>query len=330
MGYTIESKPASKNGYHSPAEAKKFYGRYARSGVTVHWWGDPKSNPDSAHNNIVNYILGKARAGTGSVNYVLSNKKITELVHPDNVAWASQSGNPTTVSIEFSPNLNAEGYKKAGWLIYQLEKRYKRTLTLYPHKHWNPTQCPGTLSLKRMRQEADKWRAGAYNPKPVPKPVPKPTPTPTPKPPVTIKLRVIDIPNKKVALIRDANLWDLHFAKFPDAKVISTLKKGTIIEVSAKAYHPLGSEYYLSSYSHQKGISNGINVVDCKDIVDPAKTVIQIPEQPKEEVVEIPTEVPADEPVYTTPVQELEARVSIIESVIQAIKNALAKIGIKI
>jgi hypothetical protein len=38
--YPVEIKLASKNGWHTPAEARAYYGRYDRSGITVHWWGD--------------------------------------------------------------------------------------------------------------------------------------------------------------------------------------------------------------------------------------------------------------------------------------------------
>lgn len=139
--YPIEVKIAAKSGWQYPAEAKAYYGRYDRNGFTVHWWDAPNKVKDSDHDTIVNYILGKATAGTGSVNYVLSNSKISMLVEPENVAWASQSGNPTTVSCEFSPHLNDEGYKKAGWLIWQLEKRFNRRLALYKHSDWFQTQC---------------------------------------------------------------------------------------------------------------------------------------------------------------------------------------------
>lgn len=166
MGYAIENRPASKSGWHTPAEAKRYYGRYSREGITVHWWDLPERA--GTHDGTVNYILNKARLGQGSVNYVLSNDKISVLVEPDNVAWASQSGNPTTISIEFDPRLNAEGYRKAGWLIAELERRYGRSLTLYPHKHWVSTQCPGTLDLNRMRAEANKWKAGGNAPAPQP------------------------------------------------------------------------------------------------------------------------------------------------------------------
>lgn len=160
MSYPIEIRSASKNGWHTPVEARAYYGKYSRDGLTIHWWHDPSKVKDSDHDNIVNYILTKAKNGTGSVNYVASNHKITMLVNPDDVAWASQSGNPTTISIEFSPHLNDEGYKRGGWLISELEKRYNRTLKLYPHSHWFNTSCPGNISLERLRKEADKFKQG--------------------------------------------------------------------------------------------------------------------------------------------------------------------------
>lgn len=150
--YPIEQKPASRSTYHSPAEAKAYYGRYSREGITIHWWGD--GTGASNHDNIVNFFL---RRTDGSVNYVLSDNKITQMVDPDNVAWTSQAGNPTTISIEHQPTLGAEGYKKSGWLVYTLEKRYGRKLTLYPHKHWFNTACPGTIDINRIRQEADNF-----------------------------------------------------------------------------------------------------------------------------------------------------------------------------
>lgn len=168
--YTILTKMASKNGWFTPAEAKNYYGRYDRHGITWHWWGD--GTGASNHDNIVNYINSKAAKGTGSVNYVLSDDKITMSVAPDNVAWTSQSGNPVSVSVELQPTLNGEGYKKAGWLAAQLASRYGGDRKYYPHKYWVSTQCPGTISLDRIRQEEDKWQRGEYN---APAPAPAPT-----------------------------------------------------------------------------------------------------------------------------------------------------------
>lgn len=161
MSYEIENKPASKNGWFTPAESNAYYRtRYAREGITVHWWGD--GTGANNHDNIVNYIASQAQQGNKSVNYVLSDLKITQMVDPDNVAWCSQAGNPTTISVETQPTLGDEGYRKWGWLVNELENRYGRTLTLYPHNHWYNTSCPGSIDLGRIRAEANKWKNGDY------------------------------------------------------------------------------------------------------------------------------------------------------------------------
>lgn len=168
MSYNIEQKLASKNGWFTPAEARNYYGRYDRHGITWHWWGGGESA--NAHDNIVNYLNSNAANGISSVNYVVSDAKITLSVGPDNVAWTSQSGNPVTVSVELQPTLGAEGYKKAGWLAAEIAARYGGDRSYYPHKYWNQTACPGTISLDRIRQEEDKWQRGEYNSAPAPTP----------------------------------------------------------------------------------------------------------------------------------------------------------------
>lgn len=168
MSYPVEIKQANKRGWQTPQEARAWYGSYDRSGVTVHWWGAPGHVGN--HDATVNYILGQAAQGVMSSNFVVSNTKITQLVAPDNVAFHATAGNPTTVGIEFEPTLNDEGYKRGGWLIAELERRYNRTLTLYPHKHWQATACPGTISLDRLRSEANKAKGTAPQPAPVPVP----------------------------------------------------------------------------------------------------------------------------------------------------------------
>lgn len=307
--YTVEIKQASKNGYHTPSEARAYYGRYDRAGITVHWWGD--GTGASNHDNIVNYMNNQAAAGNKSVNYVLSDNKITLCVSPDNVAWASQSGNPTTISVETQPTLGAEGYKKWGWLVDQLEQRYGRSLPLYPHSQWFATACPGSIDLNRIRAEANKWKTGQYDPKPPVVLPPVPPPVITLPPPPQVVLQITDIVNKKVKLIRQANLWDLHFAKYADAKAVKSLPAGTVIEVSAEAKHPLGSTYYLSEYSHSKGISQGINVKDCEDV-----KAVPIP------TTEPPAPIPTPIPVLTT-----EERLGWLE---KAVKAILAALNIKV
>lgn len=154
MAYPIEVKLASRNGWYTPAESRANYSAgYDREGITLHWWNTPALA--GTHDQTVNYILGTAEAGKLSVNYVLSDAKITMMVSPENVAWASNGGNPTTISIECQPTLGDEGYKRLGWLIAELERKFGRTLSIYGHNRWTATACPGSISLQRARAEAN-------------------------------------------------------------------------------------------------------------------------------------------------------------------------------
>lgn len=290
MGYPIEIRLASKNGWHTPAEARAYYGRYARDGITWHWWNTPSAVQDSDHDNICNYILGKAQRGTGSVNYVLSNNKITLIVGPDNVAWASQRGNPTTVSVELSPHLNAEGYKKAGWLFNELEGRWGKTLKHFKHSDWYGTQCPGTISIPKIAAEAKKWKDGAYNPKP---PV---TPPPPPSTPLITEWSLWKDGGTYVTNKQPTYLYDLSKATNWDTIVKSkTFNKGDRIEIVGSFKNTkLNRTYYVTRDSFDKKIANGFHPADL-DVYTPP--VVVPPKPPEPEPVE-PTD-PEPEPPTT-------------------------------
>lgn len=323
MSYDIEIRLAAKTGWHTPAEAKAYYGRYSREGFTVHWWGEPSLNPDSGHDNIVNYILGKATAGTGSVNYVLSNNKITMLVNPDNVAWASQSGNPTTVSCEFSPSLNAEGYKKAGWLINELEGRYGHNLTLYPHNKWFQTACPGTLDIGRMRAEADKWKSGGYNPTPVPVPVPVPNP---PTPVVSVVSGYTRWKEGAIEYVvnkQPTHLWDFNSPNW-NMKSVKQFNKGDRITIVGHAHNDkINKDYYMTDYSFSKQIPNGFNPADLDLYVKPSAPA----PTPPPDSTQVPPK-PAPDPVPSVPTkdEEQDKRLTAIELLLKKVVDFLKSI----
>jgi len=293
--YPIEIKICSKNGWHTPQEAKAYYGRYSREGITWHWWGDGTGADN--HDNIVNYLGSKASAGSGSVNYVLSDRKITLMVSPDNVAWTSQAGNPTTISVELQPTLGAEGYKKAGWLMWQLEQRYGRRLNYYGHNHWFATQCPGTIDMNRIRREADKWASGGYIPAPAPKPVPTPTPAPTPKPVIAITYSKQPSP-VNYTINKDTSLWNFNSSTWSGITAVKPLKKGEQYIVYGLAdNHTLKAKYAMTAYSFgsadstgQPKATNGVNMADLT-----LTPVPPTPSQPK------PPTVPPTVPVPPTP-----------------------------
>lgn len=313
MSYKIEIKAASKNGWQTPAEAKKYYGRYSRDGITAHWWNDPKLIKDSDHNNIVKYVQNQAQAGNMSINYVLSNTKITQLVAPENVAWHATSGNPTTIGIEFSPHLNAEGYKKAGWLIWQLEKRFNKKLAIYPHKYWNQTACPGTISLTRLRDEANKWARGDYNPKPVTSVVK-----------ASLTWSKLSKPVEYVANKPVTNLWNFDSTAW-NMKSVKQFKKGDRITIYGKVVNnTLKATYLLTEYSYTNKITNGFNEVDLdKYVAPPAPT--PKPVTPPEDVLQ-PVDPPKTEPAVPKEASDFEARLTALEKVVQAIVDFLSSV----
>lgn len=322
--YEIEQVLASKAGWFTPAEARSYYGKYSRDGVTYHWWDRPEriGGDAAAHDSIVNYLNGRAAAGQApTANYVASESKLTLCVSPDNVAWTSSNGNSTTIGVEGSPHFTEAYYKKLGWLHDQLEQRYGKTLAVWVHFDWQAgTEC-SPLVKQKIRDYANQWRKEREAPVVTSPPVQPPNST-------TVTLQIADITNKKVRLIRDANLWDLAFKSYPEAKSVKTLPAGTIVEVSATAKHPLGSTYYLSEYSYSRGVGNGINVKDCEDYADPVAP-------PKDtSVVQPPTDAPINEaPVITPvptpvpiPVPTTEERLTALEKIVKAITDFLDKI----
>src|SRR6185369_14103692 len=311
--YPIEIKMASKNAWFTPQESNAYYAaRYAREGITTHWWGD--GTGASNHNNIVNYFLGQAQAGNKSVNYVVSDNKITLMVSPDNVAWCSQGGNPTTISVEHQPTLGAEGYKKSGWLVWQLEGRYGHRLNLYPHKKWYQTDCPGTINISRIRAEADKWAKGSYQPAPPP-PVPKPLP-PTPVPPaptVTVTYSKLPAP-VKYTVNKDTTLWNFNVPTWAAFKPVKALKKGEEFIVYAIAdNHNVHAQYGVTEYSYTKQITNGVNMADLTLVLPPPT-----PTQPKP----VPPTIPVPPPMQTEtppPPATIEENVNWLVKAVKAI-----------
>ncbi len=126
--------------------------------------------------------------------------------------------------------------------------------------------------LKHNGYAVAAWNKAKERLKPAPSPVPAPKPQPN--------LIAIDIPNKIYVTTKDANLWDLGFSSWGDAKSVKVLPKGTQIEVSAVVDHPLGGRYMVSEYSYSKGIMNGVNVADIVEYKSPAVPKPPEPEAP--------------------------------------------------
>lgn len=101
---------------------------------------------------------------------------------------------------------------------------------------------------------------------------------------------------------------DIEVVNLLDGKTVSTIKRGTEVEI-ASATVWLDKQWLITKYSTDKKLPHGIALVDLSDtpIKDPDTPIPPAPEQPT-----------------------IEARVSALEKIVEAIKAALAKIGINI
>lgn len=204
----------------------------------------------------------------GSAHYGVGEKKIIQYVDENNTAWHASNWDINSLSIGIETTnstgcVNNNDSDKDSWKVSDISLRTLITLvadigkryslgTLVPgenvtwHSLYANTFCPGNYLRSKIEyicKEANEINNMG-------------------------QLVITDIDNKKIELINDCTLWDLDFTSYPNAKSIKKYKKGTIIEASAIADHPLGSKYYLSEYSYSKGIKNGFNVVNCKDYVE--------------------------------------------------------------
>lgn len=154
-----------------------------------------------------------------------------------------------------------------------------------------------------------------------------------PKTPVNLR---VDIPDKKVILIRDTNLWDMSFTSFANAKAVKALPKGTIIDVAGVYDHPLSkSDYYLSKWSWDHGENTGFNRADCEDYVPPKpepKPPVNEPTVPVPPVTPPAPEPPKEEgpgtlpPLPVDPNGDIIKRLNVLEALVQKIVDFLSSI----
>lgn len=233
-------------------------------------------------------------ARQGSSHFAVGARGAWQFVDTDNTAWCNGDWNSNLVSISIEHEgdwrfgyTNEECIEQSAQLVALLRKTHPTIIGFNRHRDIFGTQCPGDLPCERIWDRATQ----IMNPPVVLPPVAPPTP------PISA-VQVLDVQNRKVVLNKDTDLWDLTFTTWSDAKSVKRLSKGTEIEVSATAKHPLGGLYYLSEYSFSKGIMNGINSEDCDEIVvapvDPP-VVVEPPVTP-------PVEPPVEPPVVTPPV----------------------------
>jgi hypothetical protein len=228
----------------------------------------------------------------GSSHFGVGDGRIWQFVDMNNTAWTNGNwpSNLESVTIEHEGDWRngfwSEGILNTSAQLVAWLRTVYPNITFTRHRDISPTACPADFPVELVWNRA----TALMNP-------PKP-PTPV-NPPTQVTLQITDIANKKFVLNKDASLWDLNFTSWSNAKAVKTLTKGTPLEISATAKHPLGGLYYMTEYSYSKGIMNGFNSVDCDEVivtppVEPPKPPVDPPKPP---VVEPPIKPPVDPPV---------------------------------
>ena len=243
-------------------------------GITIHWWGDPATNPTAE--GVVNWLCNPASQVSAHFVITGTGRRVWQLVNDRDRAWHALAGNQSTLGLELDPRCRDEDYDVAAEVIADLWRYYGK-LPLYPHKHFVATACPGNYDLGRLQRLAEQ----KLNP-------PKPAPTNPTKPvPAAEKLpKPLDFKAK----LDKTHVWDL--TTNPNYKAATTLKKGAGFRAYAQIKFN-GAVYYVTEYSFNKGLKNGVNAVDLE---------AAIPETPAPKPTPAPT--PAPEPAPEKPVVE--------------------------
>lgn len=288
----------------------------------------------AALNTTLRYLWANP-ARNGSSTFFVSDSAIEQYVDTDDTPWTNGNFSSNSESITCETNGDWRfGYLNQGTLNNLTELMY-RCLKIWPdlqlefHKDVSlaVTVCPA--DLKDLGYAQRSWDIAKNR-------IKVEQTAANPATPVNLRL---DIPDKKVILIRDTNLWDMSFTSFSNARAIKALPKGTVIDVAGVYDHPLSkSDYYLSNWSWDHGQNYGINQADCEDYVAPPTPTTPAPEPtPVPPVIVVPPVVtppvvlpptPPSGPgtLPPIPVDPNGEKISEILQIVRWIRNLLAKI----
>lgn len=152
MSYEYITKYTSPN-RTAGTNSVKIFGLARRiSGIAIHHWGDPATNP--SFNGVINWLCRKG--GNSSAHYVIEAGRIACIVSPEDVAWHSGTarGNATTIGLELNPRASEADYETAGELIAELWHAYGK-IELYKHSDFKATKCPGRWNLYKLEKIAE-------------------------------------------------------------------------------------------------------------------------------------------------------------------------------
>lgn len=142
-------------------EAQQYYGvSYNPVEAHLHWWNLPGQG--GTHDGNVNYIKNTKDL---SVNFVLSENRITLMVPINKIALTTGKRNPYAWKVENDPTLSEQQYKTMGYLVYIVEKLNPVLVNepLRLHQEFYSTSC-SEIRKDKVREYAEKFRTGVLDP----------------------------------------------------------------------------------------------------------------------------------------------------------------------
>lgn len=164
----------------------------------VHWWGAP--DQAGSHDGNATHLFNTKDL---SVNFVVSENRITLMVPLDRIALTTGQRNPYAWKSENDPTLTEQQYKTMGYLHYIVEKLNPSLLNepIRHHKEFMNTSC-SEIDKAKVRFYAEQFRTGALDPATGEAPVvdpgtdPEPTPEPQPQPDTVV------VPKKLLEIVK--------------------------------------------------------------------------------------------------------------------------------
>ena len=246
----------------------------------------------------------------GSAHYGIGyDGEIMQYVGEEHTAWSDGNwhSNQRTVSIEtandeFNGNWHVSdaALNSLIRLVADIARRnnlgvLKLKENLFCHYMVGKTDCPGPYLKSKEQYICDEANKINYPPA---------------QPAPSAEISYEEIPKKKVKLIRNTSLWNFNFMNWTDARPVKSFNEGTTFTVVAIATNKtVNAEYYVTEYSFSKKITNGLNVVDCKDYTEPIPEPQQ-PEAPLDPDTQPKPEVPVPEPEMPSKEEQLDNNLS--------------------
>ena len=223
--------------------------------ITIHWWGDPNQGP--SYEGVVAWLCNPRSQVSAHDVITGTGSRVAVIVNYSDAAWhaGSAQGNATSLGFECDPRCRPEDYESVAQDVAETWRYYGREIPLRPHNSWSATQCPGHYNLNRITARAKQIN----NPKPAPTPVPAPQPTPVPAQPEWVR-NLKDITDVKLSVLPAGGTRVINLNTLAPVNDV-IIPKGTRVDI-AKETTVGGKKFYISNYSANANIANGVLASD--------------------------------------------------------------------